>query len=276
MPGLGSAARELPFIETTLQYADPAAEIGGHNDLERHKSTLTLLSFRMPIRDVRPAADKLSLEGTGFVLLNRPSRVRDFYDPAQIESIYLPEIDSLIRELTGAERVLIFGTVIRNDGPDAPAGSRRPVFNAHVDYDLPTIRSVARKMLGPEAAERYENGRIVLINVWRPIVTVEKNPLALIDASTVAPRDLIFGPIGGKSVADVPNAAGYNLAHNPDHRWYYVPAMRPEEVLAFKLCDSVPGAVQWGAHTSFEDPTNGPDAKSRQSIELRTLALFAR
>jgi hypothetical protein len=274
MPGLGGAMRELPFIETTLNYVDPKAEIGAHNDVERDKSTLKLVSFRLPIHDMRPVAGRLSLEDTGFVLLERRSRVANFYDPAEIDAVYLPEIEALIRELTGAERVLIFGTLIRNDARDAPPGMRKPVFNAHVDYDLPTIRAVAAKILGPAEAKRYENGRIVLINVWRPIATVEKNPLALVDAATVAAGDLVFGPIGGKSQADVPNAAGYNLAYNPDHRWYYVPQMRPDEVLVFKLCDSVPGAVQWAAHTSFHDPSGRPDAKSRQSIELRTLALF--
>ena len=35
-----------------------------------------------------------------------------------------------------------------------------------------------------------------------------------------------------------------------------------------------PSAPQWAAHTSFADPTSGADAAPRQSIEVRTLALF--
>ena len=57
----------------------------------------------------------------------------------------------------------------------------------------------------------------------------------------------------------VPNAAGYNLAHNPNHRWCYVPSMRPEEALVFKLCDTDEDRVQWSAHTAFDDPTSPPD-----------------
>jgi hypothetical protein len=275
MSELAVPTLRTPAIEAVLNYVDPTAEIGAHNDVERRKSTLTLVPYRLPIRDARPVADDLSLETLGFALLERPSRVADFFDPAQVEATYLAEIEALIAELTGCDRVLTFGTVVRNDAPDAPEGSRKPVYNAHIDYDLPTIRAVAHKMLPPAERARYAHGRIALINVWRPITQVESAPLAVCDGSSVRPEDLIFGPIGGKSVADVPNAAGYNLAYNPDHRWYYVPDMRPDELLAFKLCDSEADRVQWAAHTAFHDPNSRPGARGRQSIELRTLALFA-
>jgi hypothetical protein len=272
---LDEATPKAASIEATLNYVDPTATIGAHNDLERQKSTLTLVPHRMAIHDARAAAKQLSLEDTGFVLLRRPTRVTNFYDPAQVETIFLPEVEALVKELTGADRVIIFGTVIRNDNPGAAEGLRKPVYNAHVDYDVPTCRAVAEKNLSPAEWAKYRDGRIILINVWRPIVEVESAPLAVMDGSTMRPPDLIYCPIGGQSVAGVANAAGYNIAYNPGHRWYYVPLQKPDEVLAFKLSDSEPDAVQYAAHTSFKDPTERPDAKRRQSIELRTLSLFA-
>jgi hypothetical protein len=261
-------------IKATLFYVDPKAPIGAHNDKERDKSTLTVVPHDVTIRDARAIRKDLSLDRTGFVLLNRQSKVRDFYDPAEVERIFLPEVEAMIGELTGAERVLTFGTVVRNDNPDAPDWTRKSVNNAHVDYDLKTCRAVAERLLPAADRARYASGRIILINVWRPIVKVESKPIALCDAATVSPDDLIFGPIGGKSQAGVPDAAGYNIAYNPKHRWYYVPRMRPDELLAFRLCDSRADLPQWTAHTSFVDPGSPPNAKPRQSIELRTLALF--
>lgn len=99
-------------------------------------------------------------------------------------------------------------------------------------------------------------------------------PLALCDAGSIAPADLVYGPIGGKSQSQVEKPAGHNIAYNPAHRWYYVPRMRPAEVLVFRLCDSEPAARQWTAHTGFRDPTSPPGAAPRQSVEVRTLALF--
>ncbi len=112
----------------------------------------------------------------------------------------------------------------------------------------------------------------MLVNVWRPLTAVESAPLAICEAASVVQDDLIHGPIGGNSAAGVPNAAGWNLAYNPAHRWCYVPDMQPDEVLVFKLCDTDAGRVQWTAHTAIDVPGTAPGASPRRSIELRTLA----
>lgn len=274
--GFAELTPALPTIETNINYVDPLAPIGAMNDAERQKSTLVLLHYNVAIRDMRPMAGSLALDTTGFVLVERPSQVTDFYDPKQVEDIYGSEIEALVRELTGADRVVIFGSLLRHNGANAPAGAHKSVHNAHVDYDLATTRAVVERVLSAAEAAHYASGRVMQINVWRPIVTVESAPLALCDAASVQKQDLIYGPIGGKSQSGVANAAGWNLAYNPAHRWYYAPRMRPSEALVFRLCDSDPNALQWAAHTSFEDPTSVPDAAPRQSIEVRTLALFAR
>lgn len=276
MAGFAELASALPTISTVVNYIDPQAPIGAINDGERHKSTLVLLPYKVAIRDMRPVAGALALDTTGFALVERPTRVTDFWDPKQVEDIYRPEIETLIHELTGADRVVVFGTLLRHNGADAPASAHKSVHNAHIDYDLATTRAVVERVLPPAEAARYAEGRVMQINVWRPIVTVESAPLALCDAASVERQDLIYGPIGGKSQTGVTNPAGWNLAYNPGHRWYYAPRMRPSEALVFRLCDSDPNALQWAAHTSFEDPTGMPDAAPRQSIEVRTLALFAR
>ncbi|MGH6989594.1 MAG: CmcJ/NvfI family oxidoreductase [Stellaceae bacterium] len=274
MPGLAALTGALPAVDAVINYIDPDAPIGGINDAEREKSTFTLVPFEVTIHDMRPITGSLSLDRNGFVLLERAAPACDFYDPAAVARDYYPEIERLIRELTGAERVVIFGHLARHDGPNPPPGAHRSVTNAHIDYDLPTTRAVADRYLADAEKARFAGGRVMQINVWRPIATVESMPLALCDAASVAKADLVYGPIGGKSQSQVENAAGYNLAHNPAHRWYYVPRMRPEEVFVFRLCDSDPAAPQWTAHTGFRDPTSPPDAKPRQSIEVRTLALF--
>jgi hypothetical protein len=274
MSGLEELTPALPAVETVINYIDPDAPIGGINDAEREKSTFTLLPFDVRVRDMRPIAGALSLDRNGFVLLERPSRVGDFYDPDVVARDYYPEIKALVSDLTGAERVEIFGHLTRNDGPNPPPGAHRSVTNAHIDYDLPTTRAVADRFIPAGDKARYAAGRVMQINVWRPIETIESMPLALCDAASVARDDLVHGPIGGKSQSQVEKPAGYNLAHNPAHRWFYVPRMRREEVLVFRLCDSDPAAPQWTAHTGFRDPTSPPGARPRQSVEVRTLALF--
>lgn len=259
-------------VEATIKYVDPDAPIGGINDVEREKSTFSLLTYPMRVSSARERPERFGLDRTGFAWLDRPTACRDFSDPAQVEGVYLPEAAELVKEMTGADLVLVFGHIQR-DGA-LKQSKHAPVYNAHVDYDVPTIRAIARRLLPPEEHERRLAQRIVLVNTWRPLETVESSHLALCDATSVEKKDLVYGPIGGNSAAAVPEAAGWNLAHNPNHRWFYLPRMRPEEVYVFRLCDTDPDSPQWTAHCSIDEPDQPPDARPRRSIELRTLAFI--
>ena len=95
---------------------------------------------------------------TGFAWLERPTACRDFSDPAEVEGVYLPEAAELVKELTGADLVLVFGHIQR-DG-SLKQSKHAPVYNAHVDYDVPTIRAIARRLLPPEEHERRLAQRI--------------------------------------------------------------------------------------------------------------------
>lgn len=242
---------------------------------DREKSQWPYREHDVTISDVRPVAGRLSLERNGFVLLNRPSAVEDLYDEAEVERVYLPEVQALIAELTGADKVITFGRMTRTDREGAEQGNL-PAFGAHVDYGDRTVRRFATEVLGEEEAARWLGGRYMLINVWRPITVVRRSPLAVCDASTVRASDLNDSEVrGGLGDPNRPTLYGFSVSFSPAQRWYYVPGMRPEEVLAFKLFDSDASAVQWTAHSAFELPDTPPDAPPRESIEIRTIAFIA-
>jgi len=48
------------------------------------------------------------------------------------------------------------------------------------------------------------------------------------------------------------------------------------DALVFKCYDSAThgGTARFGAHTAFADPTSPDGARTRESIEVRTIALF--
>jgi len=228
----------------------------------------------IPIRDARPFADKLSLEEQGFLLRHHQSAVSDFYDEEQLCTLYYAEIDRLLKVATGAEKVVIFDHTIRSV-PRAKlgqAGMREPVRRVHNDYTETSGRRRVRDHLEPDEADVRLGQRFMEINVWRPITgPLEDAPLAVCDARTIAPDDLIASDLINRDKI----GETYAVARNPAHRWFYFPKMQPDEVILIKCFDSDeanPG--RFTAHTAFDDPTTPPGAAPRESIEVRALVFF--
>ena len=67
----------------------------------------------------------------------------------------------------------------------------------------------------------------------------------------------------------------YRVAFNPEHRWFYVPNLQPDEILLLKTFDSAKdGRARYMPHTAFADPATVPGTEKRQSIESRVLAFW--
>jgi len=263
----------LAGIEATIRYVVPG-ETAIFYPYDRAGSYWPPDEHPMRIESMRPHVRQLALERNGFVLLEHPSAVQNFYDADEVRRVYYPEITQLVKQLLGAEKVLVFGEIARSDEANTRDG-RRPAYGAHVDYGERTVRQFARDQLGEEEAARWLTRRFVLMNLWRPIRPVYRTPLALCDASSVVREDLNDSEVRGG--LDDPKRAtlfGFNLSYSPRHRWYYVPRMQPHEILAFKLFDSDAARVQWTGHTAFDDPTAPPDAPPRESIEIRTISFL--
>jgi hypothetical protein len=237
-------------------------------ETERHK---------VPIQDVRPLADALSLDHEGFELRRHETAVIDLYDDDAIEKVYYLEIEALLRSVTGAGRVIVFDATRRSDGGAGARnrdGLRGPASRVHVDYTEKSGPQRLRDLVGEaEAARLAQAGaRIIQINVWRPIRgPVARSPLALADASSVRPQDLIAtDQIFPDRVGEI-----YHLAYDPAQRWYYAPAMTPHEVLLIKGWDSRDdGRARFTPHGAFELPDTPENAPARESIEVRTLAVI--
>ncbi len=229
------------------------------------------------IADLRPIADQLSLDLEGFELHQHQTTVRDFYDDAEVEQVYFPEIEALLQRHLGASRVVIFDSTRRADSPaGAPNrdGARGPASRIHVDYTKLSGPQRLRDILGNEEADRLtkSGARIVQVNVWRPIRgPVLRAPLALADASSVRADDLIAtDQVFPDRVGEI-----YHLAYDPDQRWYYAPRMTRDEVLLIKGWDSLnDGRARFTPHSAVNLPDTPADAPPRESIEIRTLVII--
>ena len=227
----------------------------------------------VPIRDLRPFAEEVSLDEHGFGVVRHRSSVPGYEDEVAIRGVVYPEAARLLQEVTGADRIHVFDHTLRRRIPgqeDRRGGQRQPVTRVHVDQTERSGPQRVRDLL-PEEAERLLRGRVQIINLWRPIRgPVLDAPLAVADARSVSPEDLV------PSDLVYPDRAGelYYARYNPAHRWFFLPAMQPDEVLLLKCFDSATdGRARFVPHSAFIDPTAPADAPPRESIELRALVI---
>lgn len=231
--------------------------------------------YTVPIYDGRALLPQLSLDRHGFLLTRHETAVTNFYDEQLVRAVYYPEVERLVKAVTGATRVLVFDHNVRC-APMAQRGengAREPVKVAHNDYTLKSGPQRVRDLLPAQEAEALLRHRFAVINVWRPIRgPVQEAPLAVCDAQSMVPQDFVATDL---KYYDRTGEV-YSVTFNPNHRWFYFPHMRPDEVLLLKCYDSMTdGRARFTAHSAFEDPTSPPDAPARESIEARTLAFFA-
>ena len=267
---LESGTVEIPYtIETGENLVN---ESFGPNNIRRRKTGTDELK-PVQIQNGRLVANELSLEENGFILVEHKTKVHDFFNPDELRSVYYPEVEQLIKTVSGAARVVIFDHTLRS-GDEADREEkliREPVLSAHNDYTEWSGPNRLREVL-PDEADRLLSRRFAIIQVWRAVnQPIRSNPLALADARSVAMEDLLVAE------RRYPHRVGqtYRLKFDPAHRWFYFPEMRRDEALVFKVYDSEKdGRARFTPHTSFNDPASPPDAPSRQSIEMRAFTFF--
>ncbi|KAM6503576.1 hypothetical protein JOM56_000519 [Amanita muscaria] len=230
----------------------------------------------LQIENIRGKEDSFTLDTAGFQFYVRPTKFKNFDDEEKIKREYYEEQGELIKEVTGASKVVFFDHTIRRTRPgelDDSPDKRQPVQQAHVDQTTSASISRVERHLPGEAPELLKR-RFQIINLWRPIdVPALEWPLALCDFRSVDPKTDVF------PVALVyPDREGetFSVQHNPTHKWKYARGMTPDELVLIKCFDSIQdGSVAiFTPHTAFKDPTTPEGAPRRQSIELRALVFY--
>ncbi|KAI1120499.1 hypothetical protein F5Y10DRAFT_125014 [Nemania abortiva] len=229
-------------------------------------------AHNVKITNIAGREAEFTLDKQGFQVYPNVAQEKDFTDDEHIKAVYYPETEQLLKDVTGASKVFIFDHTIRRQSKDVRQTTqqqlRGPVQRVHIDQSYSASLSRVPHHLPAEEAAELLKGRVQIINVWRPIKTVERDPLAVADAHSVGEDDLV--PIG----LIYPTRKGETLAvrHSPAHRWYYKRGLTPQEVLLIKCFDSkTDGRARRIPHTAFVDPSSKPDAPSRESIEVRCL-----
>jgi hypothetical protein len=163
-----------------------------------------------------------------------------------------------------------------------------PSYMVHVDqsYDgAPRWLRDNRSTAPPDAS------RSAIINVWRPLRQVHRDPFAVCDGSTVPDSDLIpmrtllSNGNGGRYAGLIQPGGGDEMElwvvkraaeGKKQHQWWYLHEMNPDEVVLLKCFDSDTSRCRRAPHCGFEDPRyGGEEWGARESLEVRCAVFWA-
>jgi hypothetical protein len=217
-------------------------------------------------------ADQFSVDREGFAFKPCGISFTRFDDSNAVRTEFFGEVAKFMCEQLGARRVHVFDHNIRSKTTKQEDGvAAAPVRLVHSDYTVKSGPQRLRELL-PDEADELSKRRYAFLNFWKPIRRkVEELPLAVCDVTSTVPEDMIRLMLCYKDrTGEI-----YAMRHSPSHRWNYFPGMQTDQALLLKCYDSeTDGRARFMAHSAFEDPTSAPDAPTRESIEVRTIALF--
>lgn len=121
---MAAAAAPTPRdISTTLNYHfalddEPPYQYALQDPPPGTKRTnVTFETHPVVVHDARGREDELTLDKTGFQFLVSPSTEKAFDNDERIKAQYYPEVETLLKEVTGAKRVFIFNHIVRYTTP---------------------------------------------------------------------------------------------------------------------------------------------------------------
>jgi hypothetical protein len=281
--------------------ADVAAVLRKNEEDNRRRN----LYFPQVMRDARRIGEYYPglspdspecMDRLGVSLAHCESACQNFYDAAEVERVFYPEIEKLLLEFfPDATDALVYNHDVfdkdyagdRTEDQDAknPGVNARYANLVHNDLNdnsgrvrcrellTQNLRNFGRDQHYTEAeADAKMSRRFMSINLAKPMETVRQNPFVLCAWPSFADQPYI----NNYRVYDDRVGETTYFTYRPEHEWYWFPEQGPTEVSMLKCYDSVTdGSVsRWSFHTACIDPTAPEDAPCRKNVVVRSYVFF--
>tara|TARA_Y100000590_G_scaffold393657_1_gene472121 strand:- start:8559 stop:9815 length:1257 start_codon:yes stop_codon:yes gene_type:complete len=236
------------------------------------------------------------MDQLGLSIAHLDSKCTNFYDSAEVQRVFYPEIENLLLEFfPDSTDALVFNHDIfdkdyagdRTEDQDAknPGVNSSYVNLVHNDLNdnsgrvrcrellTKNLRNFGRELKYSEAeAEAKMSRRFLSINLAKPMETVEQFPFVLCAWPSFADQPYI----NNYRIYDDRVGETTRFTYRPDHEWYWIPKQTPTEVSMLKCYDSInDGSVsRWSFHTACIDPTVPLDASCRKNVVVRAYVFF--
>ena len=236
------------------------------------------------------------MDKLGVSLAHCDSKCENFYDAAEVERVFYPEIEKLLLEFfPDATDALVYNHDVFDKDykgdrtedqdkkiPGVNAGYANLVHNDLNDNSgrvrcrellTKNLRNFGREQhYTEEQADAKMSRRFMSINLAKPMETVRQNPFVLCAWPSFADQPYITN----YRVYDDRVGETTRFTYRPEHDWYWFPQQKSTEVSMLKCYDSITdGSVsRWSFHTACVDPTASDDAPCRKNVVVRSYVFF--
>jgi len=236
------------------------------------------------------------MDRLGLSLAYCESKCKNFYDAAEVERVFYPEIEKLLLDFfPGATDALVYNHDCfdkdyqgdRTENQEARNPGVNAEYSNRVHNDLndnsgrvrcrelltKNLRNFGRQQNYTEAeADAKMSRRFMSINLAKPMETVGQYPFVLCAWPSFAHQPYI----NNYRIYDDRVGETTRFTYSPDHEWYWFPQQTSTEVSMLKCYDSVTdGSVsRWSFHTACKDPTAPADARCRRNVVVRSYIFF--
>jgi hypothetical protein len=236
------------------------------------------------------------MDKLGLALAHCESKCENFYDAAEVERVFYPEIEKLLLKFfPGATDAFVYnhgvfdkdykGDVKEDQDNKDPGVNTFYADLVHNDLNdnsgrvrcrellTKNLRNFGRTQHYTEAeADAKMARRFMSINLAKPMETVGQYPFVLCAWPSFADQPYITN----YRVYDDRVGETTRFTYRPDHEWYWFPQQKPTEVSMLKCYDSVTdGSVsRWSFHTACIDPTAPANARCRKNVVVRSFVFF--
>jgi hypothetical protein len=294
------------IVSSNALWRDPArADLAKALRKEEQDVARRCLYFPQVLRDARrmqeyyPGLSPNSpecMDKLGVSLAHCESKCGNFYDAAEVERVFYPEIEQLLLKFfPGATDALVYNHDVfdkdykgdRTEDQDNknPGVNSNYAYIVHNDLNDNSGRVRCRELLTKnlrnfgreqhytaEQAEAKMSRRFMSINLAKPMETVRQNPFVLCAWPSFADQPYITN----YRIYDDRVGETTRFTYRPGHEWYWFPQQKPTEVSMLKCYDSVTdGSVsRWSFHSACIDPTAPDDAPCRRNVVVRSFIFF--
>ena len=312
----GGVALPLPYsvleqpsysvVPSNALWRDPA-RVAEAKMLRREMQDISrgCLYFPQILRDARRMAEyypglsptsAACMDKLGVSLAHCESKCQNFYDAAEVERVFYPEMEKLLLEFfPDATDALVYnhgvfdkeytGPVKEDQDNKDPGVNRYYADIVHNDLNdnsgrvrcrellTKNLRNFGRRQHYTEAeADAKMARRFMSINLAKPMETVGQHPFVLCAWPSFADQPYITN----YRIYDDRVGETTRFTYRPSHEWYWFPQQTSTEVSMLKCYDSeTDGSVsRWSFHSACLDPTAPADAPCRKNVVVRSFVFF--